>query len=195
MHSEPNLDELRRRAKELLRDARTGDESALSRIRVGGREVNLSAAQNAVAREAGFSGWTTAKRAFESFEALINPEDPGSSFRTEIGHLMGAIMGDPTTHEMSFLGSVVDDEFATDREVHLHRGTCANCHARYEFETTILRGFADFIEAFCPKCKKSLGEFREDVGGSISVRLAEAHPKVKSARHARKRRGGGAMSM
>lgn len=194
MHSEPNLEELRRQAKELLRAARAGDESALSRIRVGGREVNLSAAQNAVAREAGFSGWTTAKRAFESLEALINPEEPGSPFPPEIGHLMGAILGDPTTHEMSFLGSVVDDEFATDREVHLHRGTCSNCHARYEFETTILRGFADFIEAFCPRCKKSLGEFREDLGATILVRLAEQPAKVRSPRHHKTKRGGGAMS-
>jgi len=194
VHSEPNLEVLRRRAKELLRAARTGDETALSRIRAGGRDVNLSAAQNAVAREAGFSGWTTARRAFESFAALIKPNEPRNPAPSEIGHLMGAIMGDPTTHEMSFLGSVLDDEFATDREVQLHRGTCPKCHARYEFETTILRGFADFIEAFCPRCRTSLGEFREDLSATILVRFVEQPAKAKGPRHSKPKGGGGAMS-
>jgi hypothetical protein len=108
---------------------------------------------------------------------------------------MGGVLGDPRTHEEAFFGSVIDELSQSDKELHDHRGTCAHCGARYEFETTIIRGFADFIEAFCPKCRNSLGEFREDVGGSISVRLAEAHPKVKSARHARKRPGGGGISV
>ena len=125
----PNLEELRRQAKELLRAARAGDEPALTRIGAGARQVNLSAAQNAVAREAGFSSWTTAKRAFESFEALVHPDDHWSPFPPEISHIMGAILGDASTREEAFLGSVFDDEFFTDREVHLHRGACPNCHA------------------------------------------------------------------
>ncbi len=107
--------------------------------------------------------------------------------------MMGVILGDPSTYEHAFLGAAVDD-YGLDREVHLHRGECPHCHARYEFETTVIRGFADFIEAFCPKCKKSLGEFREDVGVSISVKLAEPHAKRGSSRDAKKRWGGGAVA-
>lgn len=192
MQSSPNLEELRRQAKDLLHAAQVRDEAALRRIRVGGRDVNLSAAQNAVAREAGFSGWTTAKRAIESLDKLINPEDHWSPFPPEISNMMGVIAGDPSSHEDAFLGAVLD-EYGNDKELHLHRGACPHCHARYEFETTTIRGFADFVEAFCPKCKKSLGEFREDVDVSISVRLAEPHPKRGSSRGAKKRQGGGAM--
>lgn len=190
----PNLEELRRQAKELLRTARADDESALTRIRAGSREINLSAAQNAVAREAGFPSCTTAKRALESFEALVNPDVQWSPFPPEISHTMGVILGDPRTREEAFLGAVFDEEFSTDREVHLQRGACPNCHARYEFETTILRGFADFIEAFCPRCQRSLGQFREDIGVTISVRLIDQPAKAKSARHRKTKRGGDAVS-
>ncbi len=191
MDSGPNVENLRRQAKELLRAARAGDQDALERMRVGGSDVNLSTAQNAVAREAGFPDWPTAKIAFESLERLISPDEHWSSIPPEIGHMMGVIAGDPTTHQDAFLGSVLD-EYGFDRELHLQRGSCPSCHARYEFETTTIRGFADFVEAFCPKCKKSLGEFREDVGVSISVKLAEPHHKRGSSKDAQKRRGGDA---
>jgi hypothetical protein len=187
--SGPNVEELRRQAKELLRAAHAGDESALERVRAGGREVNLSAAQNAIAREIGFPDWPMAKRAVESLDKLLNPENHSSPFRPQVSHTMGVVAGDPTSHEDAFLGAVLD-EYGNDMEVHLHRGACPHCHARHEFETTTIRGFADFIEAFCPKCKKSLGEFREDVGASISVKLAEPHTKRGSSRDAKKRRGG-----
>ena len=189
-----HIQALRRQAKELLRAALAGDESALTRIRTVSREIKLSAAQNAVAREAGFSNWATATRALESLDAVINPADRRSLFPPQVGHMMGVIAGDPRTYEEAFFGSVIDDEFATDREVHLHRGACPNCHARFEFETTIVRGFADFIEAFCPRCKKSLGQFREDIGVTISVRLVEQPAKAKSHRNRKTERGGDAMS-
>lgn len=191
MQSSPNLEELRRQAKDLLHAAQAGDESALTRIRLGGRDVILSAAQNAVAREAGFSGWTTAKRALESLEKLINPEGHWSPFPPQVSHMMGVIAGDPSSHEDAFFGAVLD-EYGFDKELHLHRGACSQCHARYEFETTTIRGFADFAEAFCPRCKKSLGEFREDVGATISVRFVK--PKAKASHRGIAKRGGDAMS-
>ena len=192
MKSGPNVEELRRQAKDLLRGAQAGDQAALERIRLGGREANLSAAQNAIAREMGFPDWPMAKRAVESLDRLLNPEDHWSPFPPQISHMMGVVAGEPTSHEDAFLGAALD-EFGNDREVHLHRGACPHCHARFEFETTTIRGFADFIEAFCPKCKRSLGEFREDVGVSILVNLAEPHAKRGSSRGAKKRGGGEAM--
>lgn len=197
MHIGPNLEQLRKQAKELLRAARAGDPSGLKRVLSVERRLTLSAAQLAIAREQGFTSWPEAKRALESLDELRTKtqDEHWSPDPPQIGHLMGVVMGDPRTHEEEFFGSVIDELSQSDKELHHHRGMCTHCGARYEFETTIIRGFADFIEAFCPKCKSSLGEFREDVGGAISVRLAETHRKVQSARHAKTRRGGGAMSM
>jgi hypothetical protein len=53
----PNLDQLRRQARELLRAAADGEPAALARIRAVSERVSLSAAQLAVAREYGFASW------------------------------------------------------------------------------------------------------------------------------------------
>ena len=53
----PNLDQLRRQARELLRAAADGEPAALARIRAFSDRVSLSAAQLAVAREHGFASW------------------------------------------------------------------------------------------------------------------------------------------
>jgi hypothetical protein len=53
----PNLDQLRRQGRELLRAAAAGEPSALTRIRAVSVRVSLSAAQLAVAREYGFASW------------------------------------------------------------------------------------------------------------------------------------------
>jgi hypothetical protein len=53
----PNLDQLRRQARELLRAAADGEPSALTRIRAVSARVSLSTAQLAVAREYGFASW------------------------------------------------------------------------------------------------------------------------------------------
>jgi Family of unknown function (DUF5990)/Domain of unknown function (DUF5655) len=53
----PDLDQLRRQARELLRAAAAGDERALRRIRVVSQQQTLSAAQLAIAREYGFASW------------------------------------------------------------------------------------------------------------------------------------------
>lgn len=53
----PNLDQLRRQARELLRAATAGEPSALTRIRAVSARASLSAAQLAVAREYGFASW------------------------------------------------------------------------------------------------------------------------------------------
>jgi Family of unknown function (DUF5990)/Domain of unknown function (DUF5655) len=53
----PDLDQLRRQARELLRAAVGGDVQALRRIGVVSQQQTLSAAQLAIAREYGFASW------------------------------------------------------------------------------------------------------------------------------------------
>jgi hypothetical protein len=53
----PNIDQLRRQARELLRAAADDEPSAVARIRAVSERVSLSAAQLAVAREHGFASW------------------------------------------------------------------------------------------------------------------------------------------
>jgi predicted nucleic acid-binding Zn ribbon protein len=72
-------------------------------------------------------------------------------------------------------GSWFDKEAMTDRQTEHYEGSCRQCGARYAFATNIVRGFADYVEAKCPKCGASLGEFREDVDVTIEVQLLNAH--------------------
>jgi hypothetical protein len=53
----PDLDQLRRQARELLLAADVGDEEALRRIRAVSQKQTLSGAQLAIAREYGFASW------------------------------------------------------------------------------------------------------------------------------------------
>jgi hypothetical protein len=53
----PDLDQLRRQARELHRDAEGGDAAALRRLRPVSDKVTLSTAQLALAREYGFPSW------------------------------------------------------------------------------------------------------------------------------------------
>ena len=59
--AQPNLDHLRRQARDLLRAARAGDSAATERIHAVSEELNLAAAQRAVAREYGFASWAKLK--------------------------------------------------------------------------------------------------------------------------------------
>src|SRR5215470_12221996 len=53
----PDIDQLRRQARELLRAAAANDEVALRRIGAVSQQQTLSAAQLAIAREYGFASW------------------------------------------------------------------------------------------------------------------------------------------
>ncbi|HTS99983.1 MAG TPA: hypothetical protein VMI33_25565 [Streptosporangiaceae bacterium] len=61
----PDLDQLRRQARELLRAAAQGESDALARLHAVSDRVVLSAAQLAVAREYGFRSWPALKAAVE----------------------------------------------------------------------------------------------------------------------------------
>ena len=61
----PDLDQLRRQARELHRAALSGDAGALRRMRQVSGTVGLSAAQLAIAREYGFASWPQLKAEVE----------------------------------------------------------------------------------------------------------------------------------
>ena len=147
-----DLDQLKRRAKDLLRRARAGEPEAAAKIAAVSSTVTLSSAQVAIARELGYSNWAKLKVEAEQKEAE----------KAEAGWRSTAVFG-----------SWFDEEYQTDCQTKYHHGSCRECGARFAFETNVVRGSADFIEAKCPKCGASLGQFREDVGISIDVRLVE----------------------
>src|SRR5437016_4228752 len=64
----PDLDQLRRQAKELRKAALAGDPTALDRVRrqVAGAPLTLSTAQLAIAREHGFPSWPTLRAEVEA---------------------------------------------------------------------------------------------------------------------------------
>lgn len=72
--SRPNLDQLRRQARELLRSAQSGDIAALERIHAVSERVNLSAAQLVVAREHGFSSWEALRSEVGRRRSILAPE-------------------------------------------------------------------------------------------------------------------------
>jgi hypothetical protein len=78
----PDLDQLRRQARELLRAAARGESDALARLHaVSSDRVVLSAAQLAVAREYGFLSWPALKAAVErdrSIDLSAKPPAPAA---------------------------------------------------------------------------------------------------------------------
>lgn len=61
----PDLGQLRRQARELLRAAANGEPTAVTRLQAVSDRVMLSAAQLAVAREYGYSSWSTLRAEVE----------------------------------------------------------------------------------------------------------------------------------
>ena len=72
----PDLDQLRRQARELLRAASAGDVHALSRIGAVSEQVTLSAAQLAVAREYGFPSWPALRTEAAHRRRMAGPTPP-----------------------------------------------------------------------------------------------------------------------
>ena len=66
----PDLDQLRRQARELLRAAAAGAQHALARLRAYSERVSLSAAQLTVAREYGFPSWAVLRAEAERRRAV-----------------------------------------------------------------------------------------------------------------------------
>jgi hypothetical protein len=74
----PNLDQLRRQARELLRAAADGEPAALTRIRAVSGRLSLSAAQLVVAREHGFASWRALHAEVERRLAELPPPGEGA---------------------------------------------------------------------------------------------------------------------
>jgi len=70
----PDLDQLRRQARELLRAAAANDEQALRRIRAVSEKQTLSAAQLAIAREYGFPSWPKLRAEVLRRQAASEPD-------------------------------------------------------------------------------------------------------------------------
>jgi hypothetical protein len=73
----PDLDQLRRHARELLRAAAANDEQALRRIHVVSQKQTLSAAQLAIAREYGFPSWPKLRAEVLRRQADAEPDADG----------------------------------------------------------------------------------------------------------------------
>ena len=69
--AQPNLDHLRRQARDLLRAARAGESAAAERIRAVSDRLTLAAAQLAVAREYGFASWAKLKTEVQARSAEL----------------------------------------------------------------------------------------------------------------------------
>jgi uncharacterized protein YjbI with pentapeptide repeats len=80
----PNIDQLHRQARELLRAAADGEPAALARVRAFSERVSLSAAQLAVAREYGFASWPALHAEVERRRAELPPGE-GEAGRAETG--------------------------------------------------------------------------------------------------------------
>ena len=86
----PDLDQLRRQARELLRAATAGDQQALARLHAHSERVTLSAAQLAVAREHGFQSWAGLRAEAERRRAVA--AEPGGAGTSWSPGGTGAIM-------------------------------------------------------------------------------------------------------
>jgi Family of unknown function (DUF5990)/Domain of unknown function (DUF5655) len=84
----PDLDQLRRQARELLRAAAASDQEALRRIRAVSEKQTLSAAQLAIAREHGFPSWPKLRA-----EVLRLQADTGRDAGTEVHAATVAVSG------------------------------------------------------------------------------------------------------
>jgi hypothetical protein len=93
----PDLDQLRRQARELLRAAAAGEPRAAGRLRAVSPRVTLSAAQLALAREYGFQSWTALKAEVARRRPPATPADRWSfggaaTLQTSAGVLLPEIL-------------------------------------------------------------------------------------------------------
>jgi hypothetical protein len=78
LQARPDLDQLRRQARDLLRAAGAGDDDALARLRQVAAPRTLAGAQLVLAREHGFASWTRFKHEVERRAAIDDPSSPTS---------------------------------------------------------------------------------------------------------------------
>jgi ankyrin repeat protein len=106
----PDLDQARRQAKELLREAQGGDPGALARLAAVSAPLTLAGAQLALARELGQPSWPSLVREIEARNASI-PENVvrflSSSVNLQIGAAARMLHENPALAESGFPVAVV----------------------------------------------------------------------------------------
>ena len=103
-----NLEQLRKQAKELVKEARAGDPAALERL--GGREPILARAQLVLAREHGYPSWTALVAAVDaSVETFVRAATTGRQLRAE--QLLAAR---PELERDAWIGLVLGREWRGD---------------------------------------------------------------------------------
>jgi hypothetical protein len=85
----PDADQARRRAKELLRSARSGDAESLARLAVVSAPLTLAGAQLTLARELGQTSWAALVREIEARNVSI-PENVMMFLRSSVNLQIGA---------------------------------------------------------------------------------------------------------
>lgn len=106
----PNLDQLRRQAKELHQAAAVGDPTAIERMASVAKDVSLSTAQLALAREYGFASWPRLKNEVER-RRLIETGDVEGLRRLLAAHPklasepMTTPIGDMPQHPLTYVGT------------------------------------------------------------------------------------------
>src|SRR5580704_11017703 len=85
----PDLNQARRQAKELLREAQDHDAAALARLAGVSAPLTLAGAQLALARELGQPSWVALVREIEARNPSI-PEDVGRFLRSSVNQQIGA---------------------------------------------------------------------------------------------------------
>jgi uncharacterized protein YjbI with pentapeptide repeats len=115
----PDIDQLRRQARELLRAAADSEPAALARVRAFSERVSLSAAQLAVAREYGFASWPALHAEVERRLAEL-PAGEGEAGRAETGWPSGGspietVAGRDTETTLTKQGEQLDRMLAEQR--------------------------------------------------------------------------------
>ena len=106
----PDLDQARRRAKELLRAARAGDARALTRLGAVSAPLTLAGAQLAMAREFGQPSWKALVCEIEARNASISENVIRflrSSVNLQIGQAARMLHEDPSLADSGFPAAVV----------------------------------------------------------------------------------------
>jgi ankyrin repeat protein len=126
---QPDLDQARRQAKELLRAAKGGDSAALARLAAVSAPLTLAGAQLALARELGLPSWAALVREIEARNASI-PENVVRFLRSSVNLQIGAaarmLDENPALAQSGFPAAVVlGDAARVEAELRRDRGAAA----------------------------------------------------------------------
>jgi ankyrin repeat protein len=156
----PDLDQARRRAKELLHAARAGDEAALARLAAVSAPLTLAGAQLTLARELGQPSWAALVREIEARNASM-PENVERFLRFSLNLQIGAaarmLHEDPTLAESGFPAAVVlGDARRVEAELRRDPGLATRtdlgsgwtalhlaCASRFHLDPTRAQGLAE----------------------------------------------------